>query len=111
MAEVRSEMLRVRVRPGALELIDGRLDGESRSVWLRQLVSWALSSGWRPGQDWKRDYGLQYTPVDGPQVVYDGPQTRMETARAAMASVQTPAASHPAWADEDHDFGDDWEPA
>lgn len=109
-------MLRVRVRPGALELIDGRLDGESRSVWLRQLVSWALTSGWRPGQDdWVRRRPHSAEPTLVELAERDSPEqmraARLAVASAALASVQTPAASHPAWADEDHDFGDDWEPA
>lgn len=112
--------MQVRVRPSALAALDEAVGDEGRSVWLRSLISWALSSGWRPGQDWQRK---PYVSVDAHQAVADEmrrefaakeallPTSRMEVARAALASVQMPVASHPAWADEDHDFGDDWEPA
>lgn len=86
--ELRSGLVQVRVRPSALAALDKAVGDEGRSVWLRALISWALESGWRPGQDWKRDFGLQYTPADGPQVVYDGPLSRMEVARAALASAE-----------------------
>lgn len=52
MAEKRSAFLQARVRPSALERIDAHVGEEGRSVWLRQLVAWAVESGWRPGQDW-----------------------------------------------------------
>lgn len=130
VGEQRSLWLQARVTPSTMGAIDGHVGAEGRSVWLRELVGWALEHRWRAGQDWvRKPYGqVEVGSGPGPAIPVELPAvdnlSKMEFARAALAlaeqsarqpkaPVVAPVAPAPV---AQRGFGDvppddDWEPA